>query len=362
MSATASPPRWGEWVTYRGRPAVVLTASASGLTRLRTEDGEVQEKTADVVALSRLTPPTPGPLPARGPMKRLHSRWPFMVQWGNRLLPAPTLADLEGELKAIKAAFGANGPVKCRSRATRYGFRFALDFVSPRIILGGDEGTPVDLGPFKVSLYLDVGSGSVGHELRVKALEPHYPAGLGTNNPHPHVSRDELCLGEAHGSFEVAMRAGRLADAAELAVGVLAHYNPETAYVHVTMRNWDGHTCGNCGVRSPSAHNGGSRCAGCEEEACGGCLTRTSRPTYCGCRMHAGCVGAAPVCSAPGCENRWCGQCARKSADGTKSYCHAHSVKCLYCYGLFAPDVVVDGYCPDRYCQSWKKTHTGGSK
>ena len=320
---------------------------------LRTESGRA---TLPVEELTVVPVPGRQPLPPRGPMKRLAARWPFAVASGDCLLPAPSLADLEGELKALKAEYGANGPVKCQSREAYGWYTFAVAFTTPRIVLQDEGGPPVDLGPFRVTLKARVYPDRVEADHTAVALEPHYPAGIGRANPHPHVSRNKVCLGEAEPDFKRTMRAGLLSDAAFVVLSVLRTYNRSTAYVNVRIKDWDGFTCDNCQARGTSAA-GLMTCGACDEPGCVHCCPEPPHAHRDGCTcgpMHAGCRSALPACAIPGCARRVCKLCGagdrNEEEGGVLLVCQSHAVACRWCYHRFHPDRLTDGFCNHPVC------------
>lgn len=338
-----SPPPGRE--SLKGAAVQVIGGGYGHAYTLATPEGRL-----DGVPKSSLSPlpdEEPRVLPARGSVKRLHAAWPTrFTEWRqNRVCSGPALPALEAELAAIKADFGANGPVKVSSRLAGSRFRWSVSFVTERIVLGHDEGVAVDLGPFRVSVGLSMyinSSEPPTPTRKVTALEPHYPAGY-TRRPHPHVRGTHICLGGGEAAFNAAVQSGRLSDAAIVVASVLRTYHEASAYVRISMKNWDGAECGNCGARHPP-RNTIPDCPDCG----GGCCT-ACRSTYCGrCMrfMHEGCAAAVPLCAEPGCVSRVCSACGDTQAPHGR-WCRSHLKRCQHCWRNFPPPALVGKFCPE---------------
>ncbi|MFO0806203.1 MAG: hypothetical protein U0791_24130 [Gemmataceae bacterium] len=152
-----------------------------------------------------------------------------------------------------------------------------------RIVTEPIELKGVSLGPFAIEFHWTGGPSATGSRaIEVKALKPNRPAGR-SDVTHPHVEDDILCAGEAKEALDQAIADGRLVDAFQLVHSVLTNYNPHSAYV--SLHEWDGSHCAQCGrrIRSEEASSCegcdcdlcdecGERCEGCDELRCGDCL------------------------------------------------------------------------------------------
>jgi hypothetical protein len=154
----------------------------------------------------------------------------------------------------------------------------------------------VYLGPFTIRLHLSsLGTRANASAFEVVAVEPN-PASSSEDVTHPHVSGGSLCSGEAAVPIACALAEGRVADAFCLVRSVLNTYNPASAYV--SLDQWEGSTCGDCGqVTSPDELY---YCEGCGSEFCDGCVSACDR---CGRPRCLGCLEEDAR------ERRLCGRC-----------------------------------------------------
>jgi hypothetical protein len=188
-----------------------------------------------------------------------------------------------------------------------------------RVVTEPIELKDVPLGPFAIEFDWTGGPSADGiRAFEVKALKPNRPAGR-SDVTHPHVEDDILCAGEAKDALAQAVADGRLVDAFQLVHSVISNYNPGSAYV--SLNEWDGSHCAQCGrrIRSDDASSCeccdcelcdecGERCAGCDELRCGDCLEPCDvcRERHCRgslattSRGRAICSDCREVCS--GCE------------------------------------------------------------
>ena len=188
-----------------------------------------------------------------------------------------------------------------------------------RVVTEPIELKQVPLGPFAIEFNWSGGPSATGSRaLEVKALKPNHPAGR-SDVTHPHVEDDILCAGEAKKALDQAVADGRLVDAFQLIQSVLTNYNAGSAYV--SLNEWDGLHCAQCGrrIRSDDASSCegcdcdlcdecGERCVGCDELRCGDCLESCDvcRERHCRgslattARGRAVCSDCREVC--PGCE------------------------------------------------------------
>lgn len=308
---------------------IVNTYMSSARYDVVTVAGYHEKVPAVAVGVAPLVPPPT--IPDRGPTKRIAAAWPPRLMVGRdtrqAIIIPPTARDLDGELRAIKAEYGANGPVKTRSRMTRYGeFKWAVDFVTERIVLGQDEGVAVDLGPFKVSVGAIMTQEGFSSFRYVDALDPHPPLGNSGHNPHPHVSGRSICLGLGESDFKAAIRSGRIADAAHVVCSVLRTYLMGSAHVRISMRDWDGVPCGNCEARQ-LPRNRPRECVECRGEACSSCRSPQNCQLCYG-HMHHGCFDVAAKCASDGCDARICKRC--RPGDSAM-HCSGHMPRCSVC-------------------------------
>ena len=188
-----------------------------------------------------------------------------------------------------------------------------------RVVTEPIELKNVPLGPFAIEFNWTGGPSAIGSRaIEVKALEPNCPAGR-SDVTHPHVQDDILCAGEAKDALDQAVADGRLVDAFQLVHSVLTNYNSGSAYV--SLNEWNGSHCAQCGRRTRSEEASscegcgselcdecGERCEGCDEHRCGDCLEPCDvcRERHCrGCLATT--AGGRAICSdcrevCPGCE------------------------------------------------------------
>ena len=211
-----------------------------------------------------------------------------------------------------------------------------------RIVTEPIELKGVSLGPFAIEFNWSGGPSATGSRaFEVKALKPNHPAGRG-DVTHPHVEDDILCAGEAKEALDQAVADGRLVDAFQLVHSVLTNYNPHSAYVSLT--EWDGSHCAQCGrrIRSEEA----SSCEGCDCDLCDECGERCE-----GCdELRCGdCTEPCDVCRARHC---------RGSLDTTargRAVCSDCREVCPGCQASFPKDELdSDGRCPT--CSSVEET------
>ena len=198
-----------------------------------------------------------------------------------------------------------------------------LSIVSKDIELDG-----LLLGAFRVELHLD----------SLSAPRPYYEviavdANHASSNDcvtHPHVQDNRLCEGDAQPAIKLALKQGRLLDFFQLVEHVLGTYTPSSAYV--TIREWDGMTCGNCGQTADPDEC--YQCAGCESSICDGCVCRCGDCEDCFCgncdQPCSGCLESVckscireccdcdeQLCSDCLTENEWCTNCEEKAKENS---------------------------------------------
>jgi hypothetical protein len=235
----------------------------------------------------------------------------------------PSLADWVHELDALEAEFG-------RFETGERGM--VLRVVTEPVTL-----ERIALGPFAVELVLARLDRNPGPScFRVVALDPN-PAVGREEVPHPHVSGEELCAGDATVPIQRALADGRLADAFVLVRSVLTTYHAGSAYVLLDV--WDGLTCGDCGDRADRAETG--RCVACECDLCDRCQ---SSCRSCGVTRCRGCL-----VDCDGCDDPCCDHCLESAPTGD-SLCPACRATCRQCRAVVVhADLDDDGRCAD--CQ-----------
>jgi len=157
----------------------------------------------------------------------------------------------------------------------------------------------VYLGPFKIQLELNkLDQLYYSSPYSVIALEPN-PAATDHEITHPHVSGQKLCEGEGSAAIKTALEDGRIFDFFTIVRSILNTYSPDSPYV--TLHNWDGTTCYDCGctVSSDDCYY----CEYCEHEYCDQCST------YCRHCEESVCLGCSGQCSY--CEEMLCRNCVR---------------------------------------------------
>ena len=162
----------------------------------------------------------------------------------NRLDTAiPSLGELVAELRQSEREFGQLS----YDRKERF-----VAAVTDPIELEG-----MHLGEFEIRLLLDSHCSRQDQDkrYRIVALDPH-PAGSDETVTHPHVRGEYLCPGDAAAAIRSALRSGRICDFFLLVRSVLGEYNPQSAFI--TLANWDGTACYECGYTIGSGEVYGS--------------------------------------------------------------------------------------------------------
>jgi hypothetical protein len=186
-----------------------------------------------------------------------------------------------------------------------------LSIVTDAIELEG-----VFLGDFEVQLHIPaLGDPSFRSIYRIVALDPH-PSVRNEVVTHPHVNEERLCAGDAGAAIDAALAGGRVCDFFMLVRSVLTNYNRDSAYV--TLEDWDGATCHDCGSVMGAdetyyctscdyefCSECSSCCDHCDETTCMGCL-ETCRV----CEDHV-CSGCMTTCSE--CGERLCRRCREEA-------------------------------------------------
>ena len=149
----------------------------------------------------------------------------------------------------------------------------------------------VDLGAFTIQLDLD----RLARRRDVSAFtivaENANPATSDSACTHPHVRDESLCAGDASVPIAHALAEGRIGDAFQLINRVLHTYNNGSAYV--TLNDWDGRDCGDCGNTTPGDYMYG--CELCGSDFCEDCIR-----------------------TCDGCELSICCNCSETNEDGNR--------------------------------------------
>ena len=223
----------------------------------------------------------------------------------------PAFADWLADLRQLEEEFGE---IKIDLRAG------TLTVVTEPVELQG-----IELGPFAlVCTWAGAGIPKAPH-FEVVALAPNRPTGR-HDVTHPHVQNDAVCLGEAQASFAAALAAGRLADCCALLRGVLANYNPDSAYVELDL--WDGVRCGDCG--STVERDATYSCDGCDGTVCCDCLGSCK---VCGTDRCPGCLASCAACN-----ESVCPACLAASATPRRRVCPDCLRPCAECGRKFGRD------------------------
>lgn len=210
---------------------------------------------------------------------------------GDREEPTPTLEQLYEELAQAEQEFSE---VEYRRSEG------VLVVTTAPIVL-----EDVRLGQFEIQLVLDrLGAPDHHDALRIVALEPN-PASSDERVTHPHVSNESLCTGEASAALHAAIVSGRICDVFLLARSVLENYNPGSPFV--SLENWDGAPCYDCGYCANSDDTFYCEC--CEHEYCDECI---SYCRSCDTNLCRGCLTKCSLCDEYICEN--CLQACRRCA------------------------------------------------
>jgi hypothetical protein len=171
-------------------------------------------------------------------------------------------------------------------------------------------------GAFNIVLHLDTLSASPSRRAYYEVIA--VDANRSSSNDdvtHPHVQDDRMCEGDAQPAIKFALQQGRLFDFFQIVEQVLGTYNPSSAYV--TLREWDGSLCGNCGY---SADPDDSReCSGCDAFICDSCIYRCSD-----------------------CEDPFCGNCEHTCNGCSESVCKSCVVACCDCEEQFCSNCLTE--------------------
>ena len=167
----------------------------------------------------------------------------------------------------------------------------------------------VELGRFEMQLHLGaIAAIDESNCLHVVALEPN-PCAVDELIVHPHVSDERVCLGDATGPLQAALRQSRFADAFHIVAAVLRTYNDGSPYCALDV--WHGRTCEDCGAVS---HDDNSYfCEHCEQHFCDEC--------YSGCVVcnESSCVSCLASCEM--CDERVCCGCLQSCSRCGESAC-----------------------------------------
>lgn len=167
----------------------------------------------------------------------------------------------------------------------------------------------VYLGPFEIRLYLgELSTVNGPRPYEAFALEPNPPAGE-QHVTHPHVSDDRVCEGDAAPAIRFALHSGSLCEFFLLVNAVLTTYNAGSPYV--SLENWHGTRCTDCGDRidSEDAYS----CQRCGDELCSSCAGCCDR-----CDSYA-CGNCGRTC--PSCDEFTCERCLTRCSGCRRQIC-----------------------------------------
>jgi hypothetical protein len=240
----------------------------------------------------------------------------------------PKLADVLAELTQAEDEF--DQAVKFERAAK------TLSLTTDRIVL-----EDLDLGRFEIQMRLDeLGRASQGRAYQVIAKEPN-PASGNDHVPHPHVSHDTLCEGDAMAAIRSSLVAGRLCDFFTLVRSVLTTYNPDSPYVR--LDEWDGTPCYDCGASIGSDDL--FFCERCEHDYCESCIGSCR---VCG---TTSCYECMTRCES--CDRMYCEACGGSCDECGESVCKSCLIECSAC-GSKVCDACLKACkgCNRRLCQS----------
>jgi len=191
-------------------------------------------------------------------------------------------------------------------------------FTTEPIVLCG-----VNLGPFEMS----VDTSRFGRNycasdvVWVQAKEPVNPQS-GSHYTHPHVSPEDICLGEAATLINNAAKDGRIYDLFTVLCQWLRTYNEQDPYVQI--EEWTHTRCPRCEYFFNDGDYNVKECSKCGSNVCPKC---DDKCFVCGKSFCTACIRTCYVCS-----NVVCVECSPK-------------LKCNRCSYYFCPKHIEDGVC-----------------
>lgn len=195
-------------------------------------------------------------------------------------IPLITLPELWRELQFLEAEYEE---VECDLK------EMEVRVTTPSIEIEG-----IDLGRFQIILeWNHLGS---SHCYRIKALDPN-PATSNEDMVHPHVNNEVLCEGSGAASIKEALQQGRLFDFFLIVQQILLTYNPDSAYLKISL--WSGQNCQSCSTLMDEDE--ATSCPCCGDQICRECSGYCENCTD---TMCQGCVKACPHC-----DNYFCTHC-----------------------------------------------------
>ena len=196
------------------------------------------------------------------------------------LVSPPTIASVYEDLLEIQEAFG---------RIQYHAPTNVLSTVTDRIELEG-----IDLGHFRLDLYLDNLNADPSSFISAKALDPN-PAREDSSYVHPHVDGESICLGDAINPLKSAAQTFRLADIMTITNVTLNTYNASSAYAKLCLwgQEEEYYSCDDCGAECDEDDTYG--CAECENYSCGDCINMCEACSNSLCRN---CTISCQICGA----------------------------------------------------------------
>ena len=243
-------------------------------------------------------------------------------------LSFPTKKSIEDDLIELATEFASNDPRYCPDSASGPIISITTDSI---------EFEGIRLGEFTVHLELDMIDNPGGGAYHVEALDPNPAVGDGSVT-HPHVRDGDMCEGDGGAAISAALKQGRICDFFKMVFAVLYNYNQDGPYV--SMDNWDGESCDNCGGYQNELYC----CPECEHYLCDDCMT------YCSECKTGICVECANSCD---CGRTLCSNClcSCSNIDCNSSVCNSCEIRCYHCDKVFCDDCVykcVD--CGEMFC------------
>lgn len=259
----------------------------------------------------------------------------------------PSIKELWQEIKSVNGLFD-----DCQYKKNR------LSIVTKPITLESHD-ISIAFGRFRIILDFKAGlsNNSCENLVYMEALEPN-SAISEESLIHPHVRKDDPCLGEAIGLMQEPFMRGQIESVFLILNSMLNTYNPASPYR--TLKEWydEGCTCGVCGesVREDEACS----CTGCEDTLCASCTIYCNRcgEYYCeSCMIYTCGWCEESVCE--GCDRYACKECdmnlCKSCIHGCcETYCIDCSPICDSCSNSFCPEC--EGgectVCNKRYCEN----------
>lgn len=202
----------------------------------------------------------------------------------------PRLRDIVDDLQALDAEFENTLEI------TLKGDQSSLSVTTSPIILTY-HGEEYHFNKFRLVVSLGIiGTLQAGY-VQAIPLDPNYAETDEYDEiSHPHVSHEQICIGDGIAAANNALAEGRLLDLLTILNSVLHTYNPRGPYVR--LEDWEGDgriSCAECGESTSDP----CWCDHCQHEVCDECSFRCA---ICGERMCTACDKRCQKCEEPICE------------------------------------------------------------